>query len=310
MEALKIINKVDGTEKVQEIEDVKEIAFWLSNINSKVNNNEFLVKKEKTSDNDIKMVVDEEEFLCPICYGEFEFNHVIYIPDCKCKLMFHRGCIKETMQTASNKECPQCRGQILGLYKYLCEPYNKKIHLPLFCKKQNNLLNSAHLTLKDDYVSYFNIGLPKMKYEELLSIDNYIGCPENILQIQDINEKYYQNALHCYRSIFFRLKNKHNNYSFLNDESSHTFSIFKNMKCWGIKKNGEQCTHTAKYKLTYTFLNGKKMTIHSCGVHCKKRYDNLCHSHFITCEETLKLIFAYSIEEQEIEPKIIDLPTE
>lgn len=312
MEASKIVNKVDETEKdeeIQKVEDVKEITFWLSNINHKVNNNEFLVKKEKTSDNDIKMVVDEEEFLCPICYGEFEFNHVIYIPDCKCKLMFHRGCIKESMDLG-NKECPQCRGQILGLYKYLSEPYNKKVHLSLFCKNQNNLFNPVNLTLISNYFVHFNIGLPKMKYEELLSIDNFIGCPDEISQIQDINEKYYQNALHCYKLIFDKLKNEYNNFSFLNDETSHTFSIFKNIKCWGIKKNGEQCTHTAKYKLTYTFLNDKKMTIHSCGVHCKKRNDGLCHSHFITCEETLNTILQPSNEQEDDELKIIDLPTD
>ena len=288
-----------------------EITFWLSNINPKVENNEYLIKKEKNNENDIKMVLDEEDFVCPICFGEFEFDHVVYIPDCNCKLMFHRGCIKESMGLG-NKECPQCRGQILGLYKYLSEPYNKKIHLSLFCNNPNNLLfiKPVNFTLKEDYVSYFNIGLPKMKQDQLLSIDNFIGCPDEISQIQDLNEKYYQNALYCYKLIFNKLKNEHNNYSFLNNESSHTFNIFKNIKCWGIKKNGEQCTHTAKYKLTYTFLNGKKMTVHSCGVHCKKRNDNLCHSHFITCEETLDKFFQPSNEQEDNEIKVIDLPTD
>ena len=316
MEALKIVNKVDGTEKVQEVnkveevEDVKEIIFWLSNINSKVNNNEFLVKEEKTSDNDIKMIVNEEEFLCPICYGEFEFNHVIYIPDCKCKLIFHRGCIKDSMEIGNNKECPQCRGKILGLYKYVTELYNKKYHLAVFGKKANNIDYTAYLTLKDDYTKPLNIGLPKMTNNTILSINNFLGCPDEIHEIQDENEKFYQNALYCYKLIFDKLKNE-NKYPYLKEEySSNGFNIFKNSICWGIKKNGDQCTNNAKYKLVYTFPNGKNMTIHSCGVHCKKRNDGLCHSHFITCEETLKSIFEQPIEEQEIELKIIDLPTE
>jgi hypothetical protein len=207
-------------------------------------------------------------------------------------------------------ECPQCRGKILGLYKYLTEPFNKKIHLSLFCEKKNNLVNPVHLTLKDDYIGIFNIGLPKMKQDELLSIHNFIGCPDEILQIQDLNEKYYQNALHCYKLIFNKLRNENDKYSSLQDESSHSFSIFKSSGCWGIKKDGTMCSNNAKYKLTYTFSNGKKMTIHSCGIHCRKRNDGLCHSHFITCEETLNTILQPSNEQEDNEIKVIDLPTD
>ena len=282
--------------------ETNNVTFWMCNINEKVKNNEYLVKGEKTSDNDIKMVVDEEEFICPICYGDFEFNRVVYIPDCKCKLMFHRGCIKDSMGIKGDKECPQCRSKILGLYQYASEDYNKKYHLKIFNQVQSSNFSKDKILLPVINSKPLNIGLPIIVKDDVLSIDSYQGCTNEIEQIQNGDDKFYQNALFCYKLILDKIKNEYQQYILLNEQNEF------NSLCWGVKKNSQQCSNYAKFKVTYTFPNGKEMTVRSCGVHCKKRKDGFCHTHFVTCEEVL---FAKETDtKKQNKLKEICLPTE